>query len=421
MVETFGVDLSGLVLDMTNFATWIDSRQRAGADRPAGPLQAETERPAHRRSRAGRLHRRRHPAVSPRLSGQQARRHPVPGDGRRARRPLRGLWGRGAHAKARASPWSSTPGRTPRTTTSCSTARPLSFVGSLPPSDHPDLLAVGKDRYQVVDEERFPGLTAFETTKVVFGKRAPPRRLPLHEPPRQAVPGLRPDPGQGPPPTRRARRPVSARGRTRKPRDKVEAEIAAILAPRWVGPGHLDHPDRRHAGRAAPQLPHQRPRPAPCSKTSCSANGSSSPTRPPEQPRPPDRRRLPLPRGRRGRLPPDERPQSRLVLPDVPLDRAEDPRPRLLLRARPHGRPAHGPRGRAGRARTSASASCSTPSPGSKRPCCSTKANGDGPEPGACSPRSTPPSGASTTSSASTPTPPSADLGTTGRTAENNV
>jgi len=25
MVETFGVDLSGLVLDMTNFATWIDS------------------------------------------------------------------------------------------------------------------------------------------------------------------------------------------------------------------------------------------------------------------------------------------------------------------------------------------------------------------------------------------------------------
>ena len=51
---------------------------------------------------------------------------------------------------------------------------PLSFVGSLPPSDHPGLLAVGKERYQAVDEERFPGLVAFETRKAVFGKE---RRL----------------------------------------------------------------------------------------------------------------------------------------------------------------------------------------------------------------------------------------------------
>ena len=50
----------------------------------------------------------------------------------------------------------------------------LSFVGSLPPSDHSDLLAVEKDRYKVVDQDRFPGLVAFETTKIVFGKQ---RRL----------------------------------------------------------------------------------------------------------------------------------------------------------------------------------------------------------------------------------------------------
>ncbi len=40
---------------------------------------------------------------------------------------------------------------------------PFHFVGSLPPSDHPDLLGVGKDH------ARLPGLRAFETTKVVFG------------------------------------------------------------------------------------------------------------------------------------------------------------------------------------------------------------------------------------------------------------
>ena len=33
---------------------------------------------------------------------------------------------------------------------------PLHFVDSLPPSDHPDLLAVPKSRYRTVDPHRFP-------------------------------------------------------------------------------------------------------------------------------------------------------------------------------------------------------------------------------------------------------------------------
>jgi hypothetical protein len=49
MVETFGLDCSGLVLDMTNFATYI------GPDRPAGPRQAKAHRLAAGRSRPGRL------------------------------------------------------------------------------------------------------------------------------------------------------------------------------------------------------------------------------------------------------------------------------------------------------------------------------------------------------------------------------
>ena len=39
---------------------------------------------------------------------------------------------------------------------------PLHFVGSLPPSEHPELLVAPRTRYRVVDEEAFPGLTAFE-------------------------------------------------------------------------------------------------------------------------------------------------------------------------------------------------------------------------------------------------------------------
>ena len=110
---------------------------------------------------------------------------------------------------------------------------PLSFVGSLPPSDHPDLLAVGKDRYAVVDHDRFRGLVAFETKKVVFGKER--RLVCCHSD------GLHEKQSRGFDQTlAKANRQLTAledrlaRGRTRKSREKVEAEIAAILAPRWV-------------------------------------------------------------------------------------------------------------------------------------------------------------------------------------------
>ena len=156
--------------------------------------------------------------------------------------------------------WSSTPARTPRTTTNCSRARPLHFVGSLPPSDHPDLLAVPTSRYRPVDKARFGGLTAFETTKVVFGDQ---RRIVVTH-----SQNLHDKQSRGFDQTlAKARRQLGelaarlARGKTRKPRHKVEAEIAEILQPRWVCPGHLGHPDRRHPRRPAPDLADQTRRP----------------------------------------------------------------------------------------------------------------------------------------------------------------
>jgi len=108
---------------------------------------------------------------------------------------------------------------------------PLHFVGSLPPSDHPDLLSVPKSRYRAVDG--FAGLRAFETTKVVFGVE---RRIVVTH-----SQNLHNKQSQGFDQTMaKAHRQLGelgerlARGKTRKPADGVEAEIAAILKPRWL-------------------------------------------------------------------------------------------------------------------------------------------------------------------------------------------
>jgi transposase len=110
---------------------------------------------------------------------------------------------------------------------------PFHFVGSLPPSDHPDLLAVPKPRYRAVDNQRFPGLRAFEARKAVFGQQ---RRIVVTH-----SESLHDKQSQGFDQTlAKARRQLSelaarlARGKTRKPKDKVEAEIAQILRPRWL-------------------------------------------------------------------------------------------------------------------------------------------------------------------------------------------
>jgi transposase len=111
---------------------------------------------------------------------------------------------------------------------------PLHFIASVPPSDHPDLTALPRSRYKKVDPTRFVGLTAFETTKVLFG----------HE--RQVVvthsQNFHDKQAAGFAQTMaKARGQLTelsarlARGQGRKSRDKVEAEIATILKPRWLG------------------------------------------------------------------------------------------------------------------------------------------------------------------------------------------
>jgi transposase len=233
MVEVFDVDCSGLVLDMTNFATWIDS----GNDRaPIAQRGHSKQKRADLRivglglvvSRDGGV-----PLVSHAYAGNKP-------DVTQFPLMVNELVARFASLRGEEEPTAADrltlvydAGQNSGDNYELLDGSPLHFVGSLPPSDHPDLLAVAQDRYEVVDAERFVGLTAFETRKIVFSKE---RRLVLCH-----SDGLHDSQSRGFDQTlAKVRRQLAAvqarllRAKTRKPKEKVEAEVAAILAPRWV-------------------------------------------------------------------------------------------------------------------------------------------------------------------------------------------
>jgi transposase len=233
MVETFQIDLSGLVLDMTNFATWIDS----------GNQRAPIAQRGHSKQKRADLRICGLGLVVSTDGGVPLVSHAYPGnkpDVTQFASMVRELAARfgtlgadGAHAEGERLTLVYDAGQNSDGNYEILDGLALSFVGSLPPSDHPGLLAVSRDRYAVVDEEAFPGLTAFETRKVVFGKE---RRLVICH-----SDGLYEKQSRGFDQTlAKVHRQLAvvrdrlARGRTRKAKEKVEAEIAAILAPRWV-------------------------------------------------------------------------------------------------------------------------------------------------------------------------------------------
>jgi transposase len=110
----------------------------------------------------------------------------------------------------------------------------LRYVGSVPASDCRDLLALPADARAVVDKERFGGLTACDTRREVYGtgRRAILTHSPeLHEHQARGFDGTT---------LAKATRQLDelaatlARGKTRRARDKVEAEITKITRDLWV-------------------------------------------------------------------------------------------------------------------------------------------------------------------------------------------
>jgi transposase len=109
----------------------------------------------------------------------------------------------------------------------------LHYVGSVPPSDVPDLLALPRKRRKIVDADRFGGLTALETRRVIYGRK---RRVVLtHSPTLHTKQQAGFDQTLG-----KATRQLTelaatlARGKTRRPRSTVEREIETICHDSWV-------------------------------------------------------------------------------------------------------------------------------------------------------------------------------------------
>ena len=110
----------------------------------------------------------------------------------------------------------------------------LHYVGSVPASDCPDLLALPASERTVVDRDRFGGLTAYDTRREVYGaqRRAVLTHSPeLHD---SQVPGF-----DGTTVAKAGKKldeltATLARGRTRRAKDKVAADIEKITATPWV-------------------------------------------------------------------------------------------------------------------------------------------------------------------------------------------
>ena len=164
MVAEFGLGLSSVALDMTNFATCIDS----------GNEKAPIARRGHARQKRTDLRLAGLGMVVTRDGGIPLAGHACPGNHNDVRvfpdvidelvaryrelaaedQDLTVVFDAGQNSAA--------------SFTHLADAR-LQFVGSLPPSDYPDLLAIPVRRLAMIDAERFPGLTGQESRVTALG------------------------------------------------------------------------------------------------------------------------------------------------------------------------------------------------------------------------------------------------------------
>lgn len=228
MVSEFGLDLTGLALDMTNFATFIDTgNERAPIAQRGKAKQKRTD------LRLVGL-----ALVITRDGGVPVISHAYPGDRpdvtqfptvvdelvTRYRDLVEGVESLTVVYDA---------GQNSGDNHATVEAAGIGFVGSLPPTDHPGLLAIPARDYRVVDDDRYPGLTSVDTTVTALGVTR--RAVLTHSATLAAKQSRSLDQTLA-----TARRRLAelaarlARGRTRRNRAAVEAEIVAICKPRWV-------------------------------------------------------------------------------------------------------------------------------------------------------------------------------------------
>ena len=235
IVESSGVDCSSVALDMTNFATFIATANGRAPIAQRG--KAKQKRTDLRIVGLG--------LVVTRDGGIPLTWHAYPGD-----RPdvtqftamidqLRGQYEAITAAAGRAAGGADMTvvfdaGQNSEDNFAHLTAAGLGYVGSVPASDCPDLTSLPASVRTVVDQDRFGGLTAHDTRRATYG--ADRRTILTHSP------ELHASQARGFDGTTLAKAgkkldelaATLARGKTRRPREKVEAEIAAITRKPWV-------------------------------------------------------------------------------------------------------------------------------------------------------------------------------------------
>jgi len=226
MIDHYDLDVSGLVLDMTNFATYIDSANEKAPIAQRG--HAKQKRNDLRLVGLG--------LVVTSDGGVPLLSHAYPGNRHDSSQfatmidelatRYRDLVSSGAELTVVYDA-----GQGSEVNQRAIEAAPLHFVSSVRPSDHPDLLSVDRRRYRKVTG--FEGVTAFESYAEILG--APRRVVVTHSRNLHAKQSAGFDQTLAKASARldeiRAR---LARGGGRKDRAVVEAEVAEVLRPRWL-------------------------------------------------------------------------------------------------------------------------------------------------------------------------------------------
>lgn len=233
IVGEFSVDLSSLALDMTNFATFIDSANLKAPIAQRG--KAKQKRTDLRIVGLG--------LVVTRDGGIPLVSHAYPGNkpdvtqfatliDKLTRRHAGVASSAGASGVAEMTVVFDA-GQNSRDNFDHIAQLQLHYVGSVPPSDVPDLLALPAKHRRIVDAGRFAGLTALETRRSVYGAL---RRLVLtHSPTLHAKQQAGFDQTLG-----KVTRSLTeladtlARGKTRREKAAVEREITTICCDSWV-------------------------------------------------------------------------------------------------------------------------------------------------------------------------------------------
>jgi transposase len=231
MIDEFDLDVSAVALDMTNFATFIDSTNPHASLAQRG--KAKQKRADLRLVGLG--------MVVTRDGGIPVLSHTYPGnrpDVTQFATMLTELCSRYQQLTVDADPVAGVTvvfdaGQNSTANFTDLRARGIGYVTSLPPSDHPDLLALPTRARRIVDADRFPGLSATETRKDIYGQSS--RVVLTHSPTLHAgqARGLEQTLAK----TQAKLVDLAdrlARGKTRRGRDTVTAEITGICKDPWI-------------------------------------------------------------------------------------------------------------------------------------------------------------------------------------------